>query len=120
VSVSTIEGLIERASVSTRDPSIHTSHIPVVMRIMAVAALLLLLVSLAAATSNTSNSRERKRSEEETRRIFMEWKARHASSLTEEEEEHVYAFFKMDFCDNIDRRCDNPAIDQFSDHTQEE
>ncbi|KAF7105066.1 hypothetical protein CFC21_105907 [Triticum aestivum] len=58
-------------------------------------ALLLLVSLLAAATSNTSDNVHNERSEEETRRIFLEWKAelgKTYSSLAEEE--RAYDMFK--------------------------
>ncbi|KAM3298272.1 hypothetical protein ACQJBY_039961 [Aegilops geniculata] len=69
------------------------------MRTMAAAAaLLLLLVSVltaAAATSNTSDSVHKERSEEETRRIFLQWKAELGKTYSSvAEEERAYDMFK--------------------------
>lgn len=68
------------------------------MRIMAAAALLLLVsLTAAAAASNTSDRLEKERREETTWRIFTQWKAEHGTtdtSLSEEEKERAYAWFK--------------------------
>ncbi|KAM3215329.1 hypothetical protein ACQJBY_067370 [Aegilops geniculata] len=64
---------------------------------MAAVALLLLvsLLAAAAATSNTSDSVHKERSEEETRRIFVEWKAELGKTYSSvAEEERAYDMFK--------------------------
>ncbi|KAM3298282.1 hypothetical protein ACQJBY_039968 [Aegilops geniculata] len=68
------------------------------MRTMAAVALLLLvslLAAAAAATSNTPDSVHKERSEEETRRIFLEWKAELGKTYSSiAEEERAYDMFK--------------------------
>jgi hypothetical protein len=68
------------------------------MRTMAAAALLLLvslLAAAAAAMSNTTGSMHKERSEEETRRIFLEWKAELGKTYSSvAEEERGYDMFK--------------------------
>ncbi|XP_037470657.1 oryzain alpha chain-like [Triticum dicoccoides] len=78
------------------------------MALMAVASLLLLLISLAAADIHIPH---RERSEEETRRIFVEWKAKYGRSYDSTgEEERRYATFK----DNLLRNIDQPAAEHRS------
>ncbi|KAF7111781.1 hypothetical protein CFC21_111748 [Triticum aestivum] len=87
--------------------------------LMAAASLLLLLVSLAAAADIQMAHRER--SEEETRRIFVEWKAKYGRSYDSiREEERRYAIFKDNLLRNIDQQSAagiERQLNNFSDHT---
>ncbi|KAF7111777.1 hypothetical protein CFC21_111748 [Triticum aestivum] len=90
--------------------------------LMAAASLLLLLVSLAAAADIQMAHRER--SEEETRRIFVEWKAKYGRSYDSiREEERRYAIFKDNLLRNIDQQSAagiERQLNNFSDHTHGE
>ncbi|XP_037464121.1 oryzain alpha chain-like [Triticum dicoccoides] len=88
--------------------------------LMAAVSLLLLLVSLAAA----ADIQIRDKSEEETRRIFVEWKAKYGRSYDSiREEERRYAIFKDNLLRSIDQQ--SPAgirwqLNNSSDHTHGE
>ncbi|XP_044436450.1 uncharacterized protein [Triticum aestivum] len=65
------------------------------MRTMALLLLVSLLAAAAAATSNTSDRVHKERSEEQTRRIFLEWKAELGKTYSSvAEEERAYGMFK--------------------------
>ncbi|KAF7098829.1 hypothetical protein CFC21_100543 [Triticum aestivum] len=89
--------------------------------LIAAASLVLLLVSLAAADIQIPY---RERSEEETRRIFVEWKAKYGRSYDSiREEERRYAIFKDNLLRNIDQQSAagiQRQLNNFSDHTHGE
>ncbi|KAF7105065.1 hypothetical protein CFC21_105906 [Triticum aestivum] len=65
------------------------------MRTMALLLLVSLLAAAAAATSNTSDNVHNERGEEETRRIFLVWKAELGKTYSSAaEEERAYSMFK--------------------------
>ncbi|KAM3215183.1 hypothetical protein ACQJBY_067270 [Aegilops geniculata] len=86
--------------------------------LIAAASRLLLLVPLAAADIQMPHG---ERSEEETRRIFVEWKAKYGRSYGSiREEERRYAIFKDNLLRNIDQQSAagiRRQLNNFSDHT---